>query len=104
MSRSYKKVPLVKDHGGRAKATIKESNRKMRHLNVYNEISNGSAWKKNVCGWDVCDWICMETYEGYIADTEKLQKEVLNGVKWYYNQNDVDKRTYARWYKFYKRK
>ena len=96
MSRSYKKVPCVKDN---QKAERKFANRKVRKF--IGEIANGSAYKKLCDQYDICDWIVTYYYKAYVKDKEAEEKSLLNGgQKWSY----CDNYSYKDWYKRYKRK
>lgn len=77
MSRSYKKTPGWKDHGGYAKTL---ANRKARRFWHWEEVSNGSSYKRLTEQWSICDWNCRyyseSEVDNNIAETKKIYKEL----------------------------
>lgn len=96
MSRSYKKVPCVKDN---QKAERKFANRKVRKFR--GEIANGSSYKKLYDQYDICDWMITYNYHSYVKDKEAEEKAIINGGQ---KRIILDDYSYKNWYKRYKRK
>lgn len=53
MSRSYKKVPVLKDNGKGSKKAKKLANKKIRRI----DIGNGGAYKKAYPQYDIHDFV-----------------------------------------------
>jgi len=61
MSRSYKKMPVVKDSsckGSTFKSGKQIANRAVRKQK---DIPNGGSYKKVYCSWNISDWRFMKT-------------------------------------------
>lgn len=53
MSRSRKKPYVTDQQNGRTKKPKRQATRKVRKAK---EVANGSAYKKESCGWNIRDW------------------------------------------------
>jgi len=94
MSRSYKKIPCLKDHN---KGMKKYANRYVRRN--YLVVPSGSAYKKLFCSYDICDFKFFETFDSYKKSRKKWMSE-----KTYSGRMYSDKELYRRWYTEYKMK
>lgn len=104
MSRSYKKEPVVKDYNRDSK---KYANRKVRRKFKNCDYSNGNAYRKLCCSWDICDYKFRETYREYEGRKRRYEYDYINGVKGFglnYSYNYGVDMNYWQWYKMYKRK
>lgn len=52
MSRSYRKTPVVKDHGRHKQYCKRQANKKVRR----SEVESGGEFKKHFDSWNICDW------------------------------------------------
>lgn len=107
MSRSYKKIPCIKDHPKDAKKLAnKNFRRKTKNLNE--NISNGMFYKKYYDSYDICDWKVCCYFNDYKLRQERTNKKIINKQHWFYaRQKVVDvnaKSFYKEWYKIYKSK
>jgi hypothetical protein len=100
MSRSYKKVPVVKIAPKDGTDEKKFANRKVRRCKEV--IADGKAYRKLFQSWDIHDYVCRYTYEDYRCHYEKQVKMYQTGALSY----DPDRyaHSYCDWYKSYKRK
>ena len=99
MSRSYKKVPVVKDH---TKGMKTMANRIFRRKSI--AVANGNAYRKVFCSYDISDWAFRETYAEYCARAERYRKEFENGIGIRRFKDCSAKMSYWSWYKMYRRK
>ena len=84
MSRSYKKNPYCTDGSPHTtKESKKFANKKVRN---YEDIPNGSAYKKVSESWDIHDYVSNRTWEEAQADWEK--NEYLRKLAASYFVND----------------
>lgn len=91
MSRSYKKFPFVKCEKS-CKKGKKWANKKVRtYLKRGCELSDGSAYQKVFCSWDICDYWSSYTWEEWLDHLRR----------WDY---EIDDTTYYEWYRMYKGK
>lgn len=100
MSRSYKKIPIVKVAPKNGTTEKKFANKKVRR---YKEaITNGKAYRKLFNSWDIHDYVVRWTYEYYKEHYEKEVKMYKSGVIRY--NPCLYAHSYYDWYKHYKRK
>lgn len=104
MSRSYKKIPCIKNPH---KDEKKYANRIVRQYK--GDLSNGKCYRKLFPQYDICDWKISYSFNGYIIDSEDRNKAIENGgyPNWYSQQDIVDTSTkmfYKKWYTKFKRK
>ena len=52
MSRSYRKTPVVKDHGSHKQYWKRQANKKVRR----SEVESGGEFNKHFDSWNICDW------------------------------------------------
>ena len=76
MSRSFKKVPIIKDNGKSKKKQKQIASRSVRRKmsDPEHEIGNGNAYKKATESYDIADCVCRWTEEEakqYYLDAEK---------------------------------
>lgn len=83
MSRSYKKIPLVKDKN---KGSKKFANRTVRRYD--DSIASGGGYRKIFCSYNISDFSFTETFEEYKQRNEYIGKDY----------------SYIEWYKLYKMK
>ena len=94
MSRSYKKVPIIKASSNGMK---KVANRKVRKTK--NFPLKGRGYRKVFQQYDVCDWSFRCTYKDYLNRANLIPKSYLK-----YGDNLKKDYSYADWYKTYKSK
>ena len=78
MSRSRRKVSYYGDK--KKRQSKRQANKKVRHLSVYAELSNGNKWKKLYCSWNICDWYVIRFYHEFINGTVD-KKCYLKGIR-----------------------
>lgn len=100
MSRSYKKVPIIKIAPKDGTEEKKFANKKVRRCKE--TIPNGKAYRKLFQSWDIHDYVCRYTYEDYEAYYEsEIKMYQMGALK--YDPNRY-KHSYYDWYKNHKRK
>lgn len=52
MSRSYRKTPIIKDHGKHKQFFKRQANKKCRK----ERVGNGGEYKKHYDQYSICDW------------------------------------------------
>lgn len=57
MARSYQKVPGWTDNGRHTRYAKKQANKRVRRTD---DISDGNAYRKVYCSWDICDYRFLE--------------------------------------------
>jgi len=85
MSRSYKKMPVVKDSsckGSTFKSGKQIANRAVRKQK---DIPNGGSYKKVYCSWNISDWRFMKT-EAEMRRQWDSEDEYLHGTYKSYEQ------------------
>ena len=76
MSRSIRKTPIVKDGGRSSKRGKKQANKAVRKYK--DEISNGAAYKKIYCSYNINDYITYWTEEDAIELYYELKEKYSN--------------------------
>ena len=90
MSRSYKKVPIVKDNRRGRKSAKRQANKKVKNHLKNNDLANGSSYRKVYNPWDIYDWITYCSLSEYLCA---------------YEDEDVSySESYKNWYTRFKRK
>lgn len=88
MSRSYKKVPIVKDNRRGRKFAKRKANKKVKNHLKNNDLANGSSYRKVYNPWDIYDWVDYCSYSDYL----------------WYNDDLSYSECYKNWYTSYKMK
>ena len=92
MSRSYKKNPVCTDGSPHTTKELKKfANKKVRG---YEDLPNGSAYKKVSQSYDIHDYICSCTWQ---EEKEKWERE-----EWIRKDFPTLKSYYRNWLKYYK--
>ena len=63
MSRSFRKKPILKDHGCE-KFGKKQASKKVRRVLKLDIVGNGSNYKKHFCSYDIHDYVCYINLKG----------------------------------------
>ena len=93
MSRSYKKIPMIKDANSRPGKS--SANRKVRRAAV---IANGGGYRKVYETWNICDYRHIETEEEFMAFWEK------GGNGYIHRHCRTRKEAHRLWLKWYRNK
>lgn len=109
MARSYKKNPIVKDHGAFA---ANYGNRILRRMHKRGDYSvpDGKAYRFTVNPYDVCDHRSRETWEEHVTWVESKGEASygarrLNFMSHAKDPDEIDwKNEYRSWYTSYKMK
>lgn len=90
MSKSYKKIPCVKDKNRGMKKFANKRVRKTQDVKGY------AFYKRIVCQYDICDWKFRQSFNEY-----KLWAKRINDI---FGKEQSEYELYCEWYKTYKRK
>lgn len=104
MSKSYKKTPIVKDHGTGNSGKRFANKSVRRYADI---IPNGKGYKKIFCSYDIHDYVSRYTYEEHKQKFESDLKAFLNGGSKYDPREDSTfnhRYDDNRWERFFRRK
>lgn len=103
MSRSYKKIPCIKNPHKYEKG---QANKIVRRYKK--ELSDGKAYRKLYPQYDICDWKICYSFKTFKLDRERFNKRIENKTFYFYDEKDIidvnNKSFYKDWYTRYKRK
>lgn len=103
MSRSYKKIPCIKNPH---KDEKKYANRIVRQYK--GDLSNGKLYRKLYPQYDIYDWKICRSFRNFKLDQERFNKMIKNETYYFYYEKDIkdinSKEFYKKWYTKFKGK